>query len=222
MDFQKKYPLLRTPNDFIYLKWERGYTNVDVYHRERFLRSVTSRELKAGVQFSDAELGDVRLNFSEKPIAIDVIVNGYHSPINITYPSRELQSASTIFWVITILWVIGLFTNGLFQVAVYGGVGGIIVGLISAIILAAYIISGIFSKRGKGWAYFLGTGIFTMLTLLYLYSAINEGFTIATVFLLIIRLVIQVVLYYYLKHAIAAIRHQKYESLSHSEVIDDL
>ena len=222
MDFQKKYPLLKTPDDFVLLKWERGYRNVEVYHKDRFIRSVTSKELKGGVHISDTYLGDVQLKFSTKPIAIDVIINGYHSPINITYPSRELKSVSTIFWVVTILWVIGLFTNGIFQAVAFGGVFGIILGFICLVILAAYIVAGLFTRKGKGWAYFLGAGVFTLLTLLYSLVAIGDGFNLVTIFILVIRVVIQFVLYYYLKHAIAAIRHSKYESFSHKEIIDDL
>ena len=95
MDFEKKYPLTHRSNEHVLVQWTRGYKQVDVYYKENLIGSVTgAAKLKNGTSFL-SELGEIKLKLSEKPVMLDVIVDGYHSPVNVSHPVRELKAMNT-------------------------------------------------------------------------------------------------------------------------------
>ncbi len=212
MDFQKKYPILQLPNEHILIQWEKGYKYVELYFKERLIGSVTGfAKLKRGVKFNDVELGLVELKLSEKPIAIDLIVAGYHSPVNVTYPTKELKSASTIFFALAVLAVICGSYEGMSTAMNYGSLAGTIMGLLIIFTIAMYATTGFLIMKGHAWAFFMGGAYYTFFTLLYLYDLLAYGFYFITFIVVFFRVVMTFILFYYIKHASASMRHRKFE-----------
>lgn len=212
MDFQKKYPILQLPNEHVIIQWERGYKYVELYYNDRLLGSISGIvNLKKGVKFNDAELGLIELKLSEKPIAIDLVVAGYHSPINITYPTKELKSASAIFLALAIFSILGGLYEGMSTVMLYGSLIGAVIIALDLIAILLYASTALLIRKGHAWAFFMGAGFYSFFTLLYLYELLAYGFYFLPFFVVIFRTVVTFMLIYYIKHASASLRHRKYE-----------
>lgn len=95
MDFEKKYPITQRLDEYLLVQWTRGYKDVDVYYNDQLIGSVrgTGKLLK-GTSFP-SDLGLITLKLSEKPVTLDVIVDGYHSPVNVSHPVKELKRTGT-------------------------------------------------------------------------------------------------------------------------------
>ena len=88
MDFEKKYPITQKPNEYIFVQWTRGYKEVAVYYNDQLIGSVRgSAKLLKGTSFT-SDLGLITLKLSEKPVTLDVIVDGYHSRVNVSHPVK--------------------------------------------------------------------------------------------------------------------------------------
>jgi hypothetical protein len=219
MDFEKKYPITQRLDEHLLIQWTRGYKDVDVYYSDQLIGSVRgSGKLKQGTSLP-SDLGLIALKLSERPITLDVVVDGYHSPVNVSHPVKELKRTGTYFWILSVLaFIAGSIEVGLFsewtevQVVVLG---------INLAILASYILSAVFVGRGKPWAFYLGFSVFSFCTLISL-LALMGGFIWG--FLLYIFMVVriggEIVLAMNLKTANSAVRHLKYKHKEHS--IDEL
>lgn len=225
MDFQKKYPILQSPDEHVLIQWTRGYRNVNVMYKERLVTSISGyAKLKMGIKMNDDELGTVELKFSEKPIAIDLKIDGYHSPVNVSYPTKELKSASTIFVVLSVISVLGALYEGMSYTQWYGSLVGTIVTIINLFSIATYITAAALIKNGYAWGFFLGSSWYTLFTLFYLSDLLLSGFYLGTFFIVALRIVVSVILFYYLKHAYASLKHKRYENKKavNLDVIDSL
>lgn len=217
MDFEKKYPITQKPNDWLLVQWTRGYKEVDVYYNDQLIGSVKgSAKLVKGTSFS-SDLGLITLKLSEKPVTLDVIVDGYHSRVNVSHPVKELKRTSTYFWIISAFAIVaGILEVGLFRG--WDEVQAIALG-INLVVFALYIISAVFVGKGKPWAFYLGFSVFsfcTFISLLVLLTGMAWGFLLYI--FMAIRIGGEVILILNMKTANAAVKHLKYKD----PVIEDL
>jgi hypothetical protein len=167
--YKKTYPLNNPSIDPITLTWEQGYKNIQVMHKDKVLTSVAHpSQLKKGFKFYDETLKEIELIFSENPITIDVIVDGFHSQINHSHPKNDFKKVSKIFWIISTFNVIilsFLFFNSLKNPAITTFMIGA-----SAVSTLVYISSAIYSGKAKVWAFYGGTAFFSLIFTHFLVS----------------------------------------------------
>lgn len=219
MDFEKKYPITQRLDEYLLVQWTRGYKDVDVYYNDQLIGSVrgTGKLLK-GTSFP-SDLGLITLKLSEKPVTLDVIVDGYHSPVNVSHPVKELKRTSTYFWIISVFALIA----GAVEIGLFSGwaqVQAAVIG-INVVVFVSYILSAVFVGQGKPWAFYLGFSVFsfcTLISLLVLFGGIAWGMMLYI--FMVIRIGGEVVLIMNLKTANSAVKHLKYKEPSFDELLD--
>ncbi len=220
MDFEKKYPLTQLPGEFILVQWTRGYKEVELFYKGESIAQVQgAMKLKKGVTVS-SDLGLIKLKLSEKPVMLDVIVDGFHSPVNVSHPVKELKKTGTFFWLLAVF----SFIAGSLEVGICSEIPPLmlIVFVIDLIVLITYIIAAVFVGKGKSWAYYLGFSmfsLFTVLTLLILLSG-SVGGLLQFIFMLL-RIGAEIVFIINLKTAIAATKHLRYKSAQLDGLLDN-
>ncbi len=213
MFYEKKYPLTQLPGQHLLLSWERGYKSTKLFHNERELVHVNSiGQLKKGFRFDDPELGRIELKFSEKPISVDVIVDGFHSPANASHPVKKIKSISKFFYIFAAFCLI--------QFGMSSATGGITIGLGSqALILCSlYVICAVFSNQSKAWAVYTGFIVFCLITLYYLMLLIllqsipvSTGISGIMLFMILgFRAVFIIFMVPYLKMAVQLAQYKKF------------
>lgn len=219
MDFEKKYPITQKPNEYVLVQWTRGYKEVDVYYEDRLIGSVRgSAKLLKGTSFT-SDLGLITLKLSEKPVTLDVIVDGYHSRVNVSHPVKELKRTSTYFWIISAFAIVA----GILEVGIFRGWDEVqaIALMVNGIVFALYVISAVVVGRGKPWAFYLGFSVFSFCTLLSLFVLLTG---MAWGFLLYIFMAVriggEVILILNLKTANTAARHLKYKDPLMEDLLD--
>lgn len=217
MDYEKKYPITQSPGEYLLIQWTRGYKQVDVYYNDELMGSVNgSAKLVKGTSFT-SDLGLITLKLSEKPVTLDVIVDGYHSPVNVSHPVKELKTMSMYFYtIIAFALVAGFVEIGIFQdwpEALLVAVG------VNVVVFILYLISVLFVREGKPWAYYLGFCVFSFCTLISLWLLLSG---MVWAFMLWVFMAIRfggmVLLIINLKTANAAAKHLRYKQ----PVFDDL
>lgn len=220
MDFEKKYPITQQPGDYVLVQWTRGYREVDVYYKGQLVGEVTGvGKLKTGTSIATDLLGIIQLKLSEKPITLDVIVDGYHSPVNVSHPVKELKKTATFFWIIAVF----AFIAGAIEVGLFSGWKEIaaVLFLVNLVIFLCYLFAAIFVGKGHIWAYYLGLSVFafsTLVTLIALFSGVVWGTLLYL--MLFIRLGTLGVLLYNLKTAISAGKHKRFKEVHVDELLD--
>ncbi|WP_343632883.1 hypothetical protein [Fluviicola sp.] len=219
MDFEKKYPITQKPTEYLVVQWTRGYKEVAVYYHDQLIGSVQgSAKLVKGTSFT-SDLGLISLKLSEKPVTLDVIVDGYHSRVNVSHPVKELKRTGTYFWIISAFAVIA----GILEVGIFRGwdeVQTIALG-INLVVFALYIISAVFVGKGKPWAFYLGFSVFsfcTLISLLVLLTGMAWGFLLYI--FMAVRIGGEVILILNLKTANAAVKHLKYQDPFIEDLLD--
>ncbi len=219
MDYEKKYPITQIPGEHLLVQWTRGYRQVDVYYNNELIGSASgSAKLVKGTSFT-SDLGLITLRLSKEPVTLDVIVDGYHSPVNVSHPVKELKTMSTYFYII----IAFAFIAGASEIAFVRGWNElmIITATINIIVFTLYLTSALFVRQGKPWAYYLGFGVFsfcTLLSLLVLLSGFAWGWLLY--FFMLMRIGGEVLLIINLKTAIAATKHLKYKQPVFDELLD--
>lgn len=213
MDYAKKYPITQQPGEHLLVQWTRGYKQVEVYYNKELIGTADGAgRLKKGVRIVHPKLGNIDLKLSEKPILLNVIIDGYHSPVNSTHPVKELIGLSAFFWMLLAFsFIAGALEIGLFldYLPIL-----IIVLPINVALWIIYLITVLGVRKGKPWAYILGVsvfGLFSVLSLLVVMSGMIGG-TLTYIFL-IIRFGALAVFLYNLKTVSAAIKHLRYGAL---------
>ena len=219
MDFEKKYPITQRPNEYLVVQWTRGYKQVDVYFNDELIGSVQgASKLLKGISLP-SDLGTLTLKLSEKPVTLDVILDGYHSRVNVSHPVKELKRISTYFWIIAAFAIVA----GAIEVGIFSGWPEVQTGLfgMNLVIFGLYIASAIWVGRGKPWAFYLGFAVFsfcTLISLIALMGGLVWGF-ILFIFIAI-RIGGMVILIINMKTANAAVRHLKYQDPVMEELLD--
>lgn len=207
MDFEKNYQLTQFPGETIKVMWTRGYRNIELYYRDKLLlQHDNTATLKKGATYSTPELGTIVLKLAEKPVVLDVIVDGYHCVNNVSHPVKQLQSASTYFWIIAVFAVIVSLIEGIYlgdSLTVQT-----ITTIVNGITIAIYFIAAVFTGKSQPWAFYLGFSMFSFWTLLGLITLFSGGI------LFLIGYIIRLTLLYFLitniKYAVAVSKHRKF------------
>lgn len=220
MDFEKKYPIAQNQEEFLLLQWTRGYRQVDVYYNDELISQVTGHQnLQNGVQFYTDQLGEVKLNLSEKPITLNVIIDGFHSPVNVSHPVKELQKTAFYFWIIS---VFALIAGGL-EVGVVRMLPDVMstVLIINTLLLGAYITSAILVQKGIPFGFYLGSGVFCLMSLLSFLILLSGSLSGLLFYIFgFIRIAGIVLLATNLKTAIQASKHRKYKISFTEDLLD--
>lgn len=206
MDYEKKYPITQQPGDVVIARWERGYKYLELYYKDRLVTSVEGiGKLRKGFRITDPELNVIELKLSESPMMLDVIIDGYHSPANVSHPSKELKKTATYFWIITVFAFLMSIGEGM----LFGlnPIGGIVIG-IDLLVVAAYVVALIYVRKGKPWAYFMGVSVFTVMFLLSLFSLLIPN--LVGIIGFVLRVLFLVLLLTNMKYAVAAQKHLRY------------
>lgn len=148
---------------------------------------------------------------------LNVIIDGYHSPVNISHPVKELKKTAVFFWMIFTFAVIASLMEGIHLSNVLSA--EVIVTLINLVVITVYCLSAVFVRKGKPWAYYMG---FSLFCLLYLFSLLGFLAPLSILFLIIFlfRTGFLVVLILNMKHANSAIKHQRYGSFKDAGLLD--
>jgi hypothetical protein len=149
------------------------------------------------------------MKLSENPILLNVIVDGYHSPVNTLHPEKELKRTAVFFWMIFAFAIIGSILEGI-QISIGFSIGQIVLS-INVLIVALYGVSAYNIGKGRPWAYYLGFSVFSLMTLLNLLTIAFSGWLLIIAFLF--RIGFQVIISINMKHAINAGKHQRFGTL---------
>lgn len=215
MDFEKKYPIPQRPNENIIVQWTRGYQQVELYFQDRLIGQIEGAiKLKKGITL-DTDEGTIFLKLSEKPITIDIVINGYHSSKNISHPSKQLKKSATFFWLIFSFALIGSLLEGM-QLSI-GPMLGIVL-TINIILLIGYLIAAIFVGQSKPWAFYLGFSIYCLTTLFAL-LALPMG-NIMTFLAFLVRAALLYFLITNIKYAASTYRHNLLDQKNKNDLLD--
>lgn len=207
MDYEKKYPITQQPGDVIVARWTRGYKHVEVYYKDQLIGEVQgAAKLKKGVRIRHDVLNTVDLRLSEKPILLDIIVDGYHSPVNTSHPLKELKKSAVFFWMIFVFALISSLLEGM---SIGMNAVGVVVTSINVLIVGTYLLAAITVRNGLAWGYFTGFGMFCLMYLLSLTTLLGGNFFMIGAF--VMRTAFLVFLIINIKHAVAVIKHKKYK-----------
>jgi hypothetical protein len=216
MDFEKKYPITQRLNEYLLVQWTRGYRQVDVYHNDQLIGSVQGAgKLQQGTSFL-SDLGPITLKLSEKPVTLDVIVDRYHSPVNVSHPFKELKKSAVFFWMITAFAIVGALLDGM-SIGI-GGLGQVVVSF-NVILIGLYITSSICVSKGMAWAFYMGFCLYCLITFFSLLTLPVSGVFGIVGFL--IRILMVVFLSINMKYANQTLRHKKFDtSVINSDLLD--
>ncbi len=221
MDYEKRYPFARNQNEFVTLTWETGYRNVQIWFRERLVATIENpASIKKGVKITDEELNVIELTFSEKPMAIDVVIDGFHSPVNFSHPSKVLKLSARTLWYIFGLAVIGTLINaGTSRLMMPANQ---IQFLFDVVFTVAYLIAAINTGKSKTWGYFLGMSVFTFSTIIYIAAIVLlGGLSFVTFISILLRISFVIYLMLYIRIAINARKHEKYATAVNVDLLDN-
>jgi len=217
MDYEKKYPITQQPGDFILARWERGYKYVEFFYKERLIGSVEGAgKLKAGIRLSDTELGIIQAKLSEKPIKLDLIIDGYHSPVNGSHPAKELKKTAVFFWMMFTFSLIASLMEGIYISNEF--TENSILTVINLFIVGSYCIAAVFVAKSQPWAYYLGFSVFSFVYLVSLLVLLH--LTIPRIIVFFFRTGFLVVFIINLKHAIQTQKHAKYGKILSDDLLD--
>ena len=208
MDYQKKFPITQLPGEFVLAEWNRSYKGLTLSYKGRVIGTVGGiGRIRQGITLQDEELNTIVIKFSEKPIMLDLIIDGYHSRVNGSHPAKELKRLAPFFWIISAL----SFVAGGLEVGSLSDYGTMqmIFGVINTLIVASYIVAGIFTARGQAWAYLLGFVVICVVLLFHALLLLLGSSGIEKIFF-VFRVVALGVLIYNLKTVIAVRRHARY------------
>ena len=177
MDFESKYPLTQDQNSFIFAEWTKGYRLVNLTYRNRLICSFENglRYIKKDLIVRDEELGEVKIRFTEKPIQMDIVIDGLHSPINQKHPAKSFKRTAIFYWVLAGLFALPLvfallvmivtvsFNSATISALVIGGLALIFSVLLGTI---AHFIS-----KGSITAFYLGIAFTAIMIILYFLSS---------------------------------------------------
>jgi hypothetical protein len=209
MEYQMKYPLTGRGKDYLLLNWERGYRNVQVIHQGRLITTIDNpAKIKNGVSFEDTDLGTIQLKFSENPMAINVVVDGLHSPANRSHPFKELKKFAWIFWVLAVFGLI----SSVFEVAAFSWLPQVqlIVLFIDLIIVSAYTVAAIYVAKAQPWAFWIGSITFTIIFIITFTTSVITFNGLAFWLSLILRGAVLIAILMMIRTVISAHKHRRY------------
>lgn len=223
MLYSKKYPITQLSQEFLILEWERGYNNMVIYHNDREICTIDSiQKIKKGFSFIDNKLGVIELRLSEKPITIDIIVNGLHSSVNNSHPAKKIKALSMYFF----MFATFSFLYCLFTFISARSLSLLIINLIFEVpFIILYIICGIQVRKSKTWAVYTGFIVFCFFTFITLISIVLP-FAMNSVFLSVLMLLFKIVFIIFMvpfvKSAGELSKYKNFKQISNQTIIDDI
>jgi hypothetical protein len=207
MDFEKKYRITQFPGETLTARWTRGYRNIEVYYHDQLILTHEGvSALKTGVTYQTKELGRITLKLSDKPVTLDVIIEGYHCVNNVSHPAKQLKGASAFFWMLVVFAVISSLIDGI-DLSLDLSVSSIVT-MINVSVIIVYILAAVFTNQSKPWAFYMGFSMFSFWTLISLLTLLTGNFFLILAFL--IRLVFLYFLIVNIKHAVGTSKHQAF------------
>lgn len=178
MSFSKKYKVPGGLEQEVLLTWDSGYRNVKLYYEGQLECEIPSPgAIKQGFTHESERLGTVHFSFNEKPMYVKLRINGIVCGIDSVKQGKELEGASSIFWVLFALAILGTGIEA-FQIGLDNGIG-LGVTIFNALITAVYAFAAWFTAQGKPWAYYMGLYTFLGMTaLLVIFNLMAANFTI--------------------------------------------
>ena len=179
MSYSKRYISKKNPNSDIFIRWEAGYKNVEVVHGTRVVCHIASpAQISRGFSYTDPELGKIELSFSERPITIKLKVNRtkYNPYVDKSSMKVDVGGLTAVFWSLSALALMGtLISLGVneFQLSHPVVFLDFIINLLA---IGIYTATAILLAKRKGWAYYVGTSFFLIMTGLYVLGSYAEGF----------------------------------------------
>jgi hypothetical protein len=179
MDFERSYPLPKNNAEKILVKWDKGYRALELWFNDELIGETGgANRLLKGVEFNNDRLGKVKVWLSEKPMVVNVIVDGYHSPINSLHPTKSMSSLSSWFFLPLILFVVSLIGIFFFNED-YSSTTFIIMALFATLPIIIFITSYILLRNRKILGFWLGYGYMLLLVLANVLSIIYMTQTIS-------------------------------------------
>jgi hypothetical protein len=222
MIYSKKYPIPNTEKEFVLVEWERGYKNLAIFYNKKTIANIDSiQKIKAGFSFFHNSLGNIKLKFSENPIALDLIFNGLHSSVNNSHPIKKIKSIKNYFYMFGSL---ALFFSVLMSFMYNSKISLIFFAITEIPFIVVYFLCAFYSNKGKAWAVYLGFIVFSFFTLTSLISIVLpvNGLSIfLNLFIFAIKLVFIFLLIPYVKMANELKKYKKNIKISNQSIIDD-
>lgn len=207
----------------LFVTHETGYQNLKVYASGQQLVHLTDPEiLRNGHTVQHQELGEIDLRFVHGKKLLEIRVNEL---LCVPEKSAEesvdnLKGLSRIFWALTILSVIGLIFQAYTLIQFRLSVVQLFLALFfSFLSSAAYLFAAIFTRKGKAWAYFVGTGVFLFGTVIYAMNVITYDAGMAAMVVLFIRLGILGLLLYFVKSVVRVMNAPK--EMANQDILDN-
>lgn len=176
MDYEIKYPITQRPGEFILLHYTKGYSEAALEYRGEWITDYfTAQDLKRGITVNHPELGMISAKFAKDKFVANIIVDGYHSPINKDHPRTKLVNQSSYFWTLmgftSISFLIELVGAINFPHPLVVLIGPVFVGAA----VAAYTITAVQLRKLKSSFFWVGFGMFAF-RILFLVFAKMSGF----------------------------------------------
>ncbi len=220
--YSLKYTSASNPLVALFITWETGYKNMRVYHDGKELfRTETSDEIANGIEFSHPDGGKVYITFTEeRPISLLVKVGNERYYASKKMQQKEEDAAlgfvAYAFWTLFGLSLIGTsFLVYQYRELLFFNEVKVTL-IIDGSITLCYGVTAFFITRRVKWIYFLGTGVFTLTTILVILSTISSGNYMQFINVAI-RLLI---LAYILRYAMRIIRMSTTESKNQTDILD--
>lgn len=211
----------------LFVTHEINYRNLKIYSAGQQLVHLTDQNaLQDGHTIQSEDLGEIDLILSNKK-TLEIRVNGLlctrENPISLS--EDNLIGLSRLFLTVAVLSTIGI----VIQFYSLSQIGFNVLDIVSALLFtilatAVYYLATIFTKQGKAWAYFVGTGTFLIMSLIYTIniftSFLPDNLLIAFYVFLVFRLGILIILLYYFKSVIRVMNNPK-KSGADQDILDD-
>jgi hypothetical protein len=162
MDFECKYPLTQDKNNAIFAEWTKGYRMISLSIHDRTIINFENglKYTDKDLVVQDKELGEVRIRFTQKPIQMDITVDGLHCTINKNHPQKRFKKNAIFFWVcagfISIPIIFTLLSMVL-SMAIDSSRFKTL--LILSIFAATYGTIAKLIEKGKTWAFYAGIAL---------------------------------------------------------------
>lgn len=224
MDYQINYPITQLPGEFIALHYTKGFRSVLAEYKEEVLfEEKKMADLKRGIVVNHPLLGKIEFKFAKEKMVVNVIVEGFHSPINKDHPRQKVKSFATYLWILVGFTGITFFGE-LFAAIKFPFWQLILLGpVFTALAIMAYIVSALKLRKAKSSFFWLAFGMYLFRFLVYIsinsflfsINGFGIGILLRSIYLIVFLIAIPLM-----------VRYRKYEkfksgTFSNIELLDD-
>lgn len=218
--FSKKYYSPKNAEVFLFVSWDTGYRNIQIFYQDRLIHTIQQPTvLVKGIKIQDDELGTIKCSFTTtRPRKLEIKVNNKKfktvNKLNLGYDYTGLIAIFTTLAVLAAM-----------EIVIFGGMFGFnfsyplfsIVFISGFIITVLYGVTSYLLSKKKPWAYFIGTSIFVITTLISILGVSLIFSSLANTIVLFFRFGILIYILIQIKHIL---KEMKRATISNHE--DDL